>query len=141
MQTSHEKLAALLKKQGLSVTKPRLAVFQALIGKDPLTMHELVTQVTAIDRASVYRTIDLFEKLGVVIRINIGWKYKIELSDAFLEHHHHLSCTSCGKTVAMNETELEHAIDRLSNLHGFVPFAHQIEIQGTCNDCLKKNQR
>lgn len=37
-----------------------------------------------LDRASLYRIITVFERIGIVRRINIGWKYKIELSVGFL---------------------------------------------------------
>lgn len=127
--------STILKQHGSSVTKPRIAVFEALLGQEPLTMHELVKRVPQIDRASVYRIVSLLETLGIVLRINIGWKYKLELSEAFSAHHHHLSCTKCGKTHALNEEVLEQAIDRLSKIHGFVPSSHQIEIQGICKSC------
>lgn len=98
-------------------------------------MHELVERTASIDRASVYRTIELFEQLGIVQRLNTGWKYKIELSDKFTDHHHHVTCVQCDKTVAMNEQELERFIEQIAHHHGFVPTAHQIEIQGLCQAC------
>lgn len=98
-------------------------------------MNELVKRVAQIDRASVYRSISLFERLGVAQRLNIGWKYKIELTDRFADHHHHLTCISCGKTISMNEHELEALISKLASDHNFTPSAHQIEIQGLCVNC------
>jgi len=98
-------------------------------------MAELAARAKGIDRASVYRTIDLFEKLGIVQRLNTGWKYKLELTDKFAEHHHHLTCTRCGQTIAMNEAELEAVIERLSAAHDFLPTSHQMEIQGLCRQC------
>jgi Fur family transcriptional regulator, ferric uptake regulator len=130
-----DSLKSLLKRNGQSVTKTRLAVFEALNGQEPLSMHELVERVRSADRASVYRTVDLFERLGIVQRLNTGWKYKVELSDKFAAHHHHLTCTRCGTTVQMNEEELEAVIDRLARAHSFLPSAHQIEIQGICSSC------
>lgn len=98
-------------------------------------MHELVEQVRGVDRASVYRAVDLFEKLSIVQRLNTGWKYKIELTDKFTHHHHHLTCTKCQATIAMNELQLEHFIDQIAHAHGFEPESHQIEIQGLCKSC------
>ena len=100
-------------------------------------MHDLVVRAGQVDRASVYRAVDLFERLGIVQRLNTGWKYKLELSDKFAEHHHHLTCLRCGRTIAMNEGELEQLIGRLAEKHGFLPTAHQIEIQGLCAECQK----
>jgi Fe2+ or Zn2+ uptake regulation protein len=132
MATPKETFQLLLKQGGYSITKARTAVFGALIGKEPLTMHQVVIGAGGVDRASVYRAIELFERLGIVQRINTGWKYRLELTDKFAEHHHHLTCTQCGKTIPMNETELEQFIDTLAARYGIKPTAHQIEIQGLC---------
>ena len=127
-----------LKKQGYSVTSPRQAVFKQLLGKEPLSMHELVLQTSSVDRASVYRTVALFEELGIIIRVNIGWKYKVELSEMFSTHHHHMSCTNCERTIALDEASIEQAIEALCRDKQFMPTAHQIEIQGLCRDCQAK---
>ena len=100
-------------------------------------MHQLAEKVREADRASVYRAVDLFERLGIVQRLNTGWKYKLELTDMFADHHHHLTCVNCGRTIAMNETELETAIARLAARHNFRPTSHQIEVQGLCQSCQR----
>jgi Fur family ferric uptake transcriptional regulator len=141
MANPHETLQSILKARHYSMTKARLAVFDQLVGSEPLSMNELVTKVTKVqgsDRASVYRTVALFEELGVITRVHIGWKYKLELSEAFADHHHHLSCLGCKQTIAMNEDLLERIIERLSAQHGFTPTAHQIEVQGYCKTCAPK---
>lgn len=135
MASPQEVFRQIIKEHSYSVTEARVAVFNALLGQEPMSMHTLVEKASDIDRASVYRAVDLFEKLGVVQRLNTGWKYKIELTDRFNDHHHHISCTECGKTIAMNEQQLEQFIESLARQHGFTPVAHQIEIQGVCHDC------
>jgi Fur family ferric uptake transcriptional regulator len=135
MLPAREQFKQLLQANGQSVTKARLAVFDALLGQEPLSMRALAERIGNADRASVYRAVDLFERLGIVQRLNTGWKYKLELTDKFAEHHHHLTCTNCGRTIAMNEDELEQVIEKLAASHGFAPSAHQIEIQGRCDRC------
>lgn len=135
MHTSTEQFRALLRASGQSITKARLSVFAALLGQEPLSMHALTEQVSGVDRASVYRAVELFERLGIVQRLNTGWKYKVELTDKFAAHHHHLTCTRCGRAIAISETDLEHAIEKLAAAHDFSPTAHQIEIQGICTNC------
>lgn len=125
-----------LKTHGQSLTKPRLAVFRALCGHDPQTMPQLLANCSAIDRASAYRTIALFERLGIVQRLQIGWKYKLELTDTFSHHHHHLTCMKCGKVISFDEsTELETELVRIAGNNSFVIKTHQLEIQGLCPDC------
>ena len=131
-------IATLLRDSGNSVTQQRLFVFSLLEGKEPLTMAELYLLAKhKLDRASVYRTVALFEELGIVQRVNIGWKYKIELSDRFAEHHHHLTCLTCHKVIPISEQELEAFISGLAKSYQFKPVDHQVEVQGYCEACSK----
>lgn len=126
-----------LKAAGYSLTKPRLAVFTALQAGKPRSMRELTLDLSSvINRASIYRTVELFEKLGIVVRVQSGWKYKIELSDTFLPHHHHLTCLNCGRIVSYDEPdELDNLINRIASEHGFLPKEHSMEISGLCPQC------
>ena len=129
-------IATLLRRNGLSVTKQRLTVFALLEGREPISMYELYELAREqLDRASLYRTIATFEKLGIVRRVNIGWKYKVELNDMFSEHHHHLTCLNCHTVIPMSEDELETFIDTVATRHHFTPIEHEVEIQGYCENC------
>src|SRR5690348_17256040 len=123
-----EQLHLALKEHGYSLTAARRAVFEALQNKEPQAMHEIIVACgSKADRASVYRTAGLFEKLGIIQRLQIGWKYKLELSDVFHHHHHHLSCGRCGKVLVLPEDAvLERHIHALAAAHGFRPTDHQL---------------
>lgn len=129
-----------LKSHGFSITNARYAVFAALEDKEAVTMAELVTACgQKLDRATVYRTVTLFEELGVVRRVQIGWKHKIELTDAFSNHHHHLTCSACGLVTSLSEdTDLEERLKELAALYKFKALDHQIEIRGLCHACQKQ---
>lgn len=132
-----EQLQKELKSAGYSLTKPRLTVFSALQGTKPKTMRELTESLGGvIDRASVYRTVGLFEQLGIVTRIQHGWKYRVELSDAFTPHHHHITCTKCQRVVSFHESEnFETLINTIAAQNGFIPRSHALEIYGLCANC------
>ena len=133
----YEDLAALLKEKGYSLTKPRKKVFDLLRGQEPQGMQVLVKRAEgAVDRATIYRTIELFEELGIINRLNIGWKYKVELSDVFAEHHHHFYCTNCTRTYKLEANPmLETMIDSIASKDGFAPRGHQLEVVGLCPNC------
>lgn len=130
-------LRKVLKDNGYSITAARRVVCDLLWNKEPQSMHSLTLQSQGtIDRASLYRTISLYERLGIVQRIYIGWKYKIELSDIFTHHHHHISCLQCGKIVAIKEEEqIEQLITALATRNGFIAQNHQLEVRGLCATC------
>jgi Fur family ferric uptake transcriptional regulator len=135
----YETLREILRSGGASLTKPRKAVFDLLLNQEPQSMQVLTTRARGkVDRATVYRTIELFERLGVARRLNIGWKYKIELTDVFCVHDHHLFCTNFGRMYPLPEnTMLETMIDTVAAKSGFSPRGHQLEVFGLCANCAK----
>ena len=51
------------------------------------------------------------------------------------DHHHHLICNNCGKTVEFELPGFEAATKQLASSHGFQEVSHSIELFGTCADC------
>jgi Fe2+ or Zn2+ uptake regulation protein len=137
MSQSTDQLHATLAANRQSLTRPRRLVFDALQGQDPMSMSTLVRKCAAeIDRASVYRTVALFEQLGVIHRVQVGWKYLLELSDSFQHHHHHLHCVICGTVTAIEEDPaLEERLRVLAAGKEFEAQDHSIEIRGVCRSC------
>ena len=128
-----------LKSSGFSVTQPRKQVFEELLSSGPVTTATLSQKCTEpLDRATVYRTVMLFERLGVVNRIWHGFKSQIELSEIFTPHHHHAVCQSCGKTIDIINPDLENAISKISREHGFLTVGHVIELTGYCKTCQQQ---
>lgn len=99
-------------------------------------MAELVNACPSVNRASVYRTCEAFEKLGIIVRIPTGWKYRLELGEAFHEHHHHATCERCGASIALPEdSRLEKRLEELAARRNFTLTSHQIELTGICEAC------
>lgn len=130
-----QEIKTLLKEQGFSATKSRMIVLNAVLSNQPATIQQLVSALPSIDRATVYRTIQLFEDLGIAKKVYTGFKYRIELGDSFQEHHHHLSCMRCGTVIDVHTPEIEYAIEQTSINHGFRPIRHDLDISGYCANC------
>src|SRR3990167_10231630 len=130
----YETLKAILKRNGSSLTNTRRYIFDLLWGKEPQSTAVLISRASGkVDRATVYRSIELFERLGIISRINVGWKYRVELSDIFTDHHHHMHCSGCGKVVNLPANPmLETMIDTLAAKSDFSPRGHSLEIYGLC---------
>lgn len=137
MTSVESSLALHLKEAGYSITEPRKLVFLALQDHGPLTMLQLYTMLKRhVNRTSVYRTIELFEKLNIVQRVAKGWKYSLELTDEFIPHHHHFTCTKCHKTISFDEPKsFDVVLETVANHNGFLPTGHTLEIEGLCSDC------
>lgn len=134
---NHTTFAHTLKLNSLSNTVTRQVVFNALsLLEKPVSMNELIHMCSDIDRVSVYRTINAFEKAGIVNRVNVGWKYKVELSDNFKEHHHHLTCVSCGTIIDFDEPQnLDEELHKIALSKKFILQNHILELKGVCSKC------
>jgi Fur family ferric uptake transcriptional regulator len=83
--------------------------------------------------ATTYRTLELLRRTGSLHALS-G-----EGPPAFVRcsprHHHHLVCLSCG---SVEDTELCATPSQraLTRRHGFRAESHELEIYGTCRDCL-----
>ena len=51
------------------------------------------------------------------------------------EHHHHLICKNCGKTVEIEAHEVEKWAEKVAKQHGIREPSHTVEIFGLCGDC------
>jgi Fur family ferric uptake transcriptional regulator len=138
MDNSLAKLKQTLKDANSSATKKRIVVFVGLLNNVPLSVGSLTRKLEdQVDRATVYRTIELYEKLGVVNRIWHGFKNQIELSEIFTPHHHHAVCQNCGRTLDITSSELESALAMLGKKHNFLTVSHSVELSGYCERCQK----
>ena len=51
------------------------------------------------------------------------------------QHHHHLVCRTCGRTVEVAGPTVERWADRVAAEHGFTDVSHTLEVFGTCGPC------
>lgn len=131
-----DQVRQILSSKGYSMTQPRAVVFEILATNDrPITVAALIQQLPEVDRASIYRTVGLFEELGILHRVWTGFKSKVELSETFSPHHHHFSCNNCGTIIALDSELLENSLHELETANGFRLTQHTVELRGTCKAC------
>lgn len=89
--------------------------------------------------ATVYRALALMAETGIVdmIRAEDGEaRYRLCASE---DHHHHLVCRECGRTVEVEEPDAERWTERLAGTHGFTDVTHTLEIFGLCAECSARS--
>lgn len=132
----HDRFKEVLKSSNNSLTTPRQTIFTLLAQSGPLTSAQIANKCAqTVDRATAYRTIDLFERLGIVNRIWHGFKSSLELSEIFTPHHHHATCEHCGTHIDIASPELERALAQVAKQHGFLAVSHTLELSGYCQAC------
>ena len=50
-------------------------------------------------------------------------------------HHHHAICRDCGRMVPFEDSDLERAIDQLSESISFEVAEHDVVLRGRCERC------
>lgn len=121
-----------------SVTHERVDLFDKLYNYREVTVKQLIDLLPSQNPSTIYRNITLFQKLGVVHRIQLGWHSKLELSDRFQRHHHHLVCIKCKAVFNLPEDEvIQTLLSKLGQQRDFKITSHQLEIQGVCRECQR----
>lgn len=119
-------------------SRQRDAVQTALSqSQDFITAKGLLAQMNAagskIGLATVYRNLNDMALSGhadVIQTTSEGQLFR-SCGD---QHHHHLVCVRCGKTVEVN-APIESWINTLALEHGFGQIRHTVDIFGTCTEC------
>ena len=138
----NKSLRKILAKNQLRATRARGEVFDVLQkSPEPLKMITLVKRCANVDKTSVYRAIQLFQKLDLVATTSDGWRNYYELAAEFRPHHHHLICTSCGRVVDINSPALEKLVLSIAKAHDFAATSHSFEIFGLCPECQKSRAK
>lgn len=120
----------------MSVTSARKSIFETLsLADEPLKNGEIARRTPSVDRASVYRTLELFSELGITETIIRGWTPLTELAEPFKTHHHHIICEQCGKVVEIENETLEDILQLVASRHDFTLKKHIVELNGTCQQC------
>jgi Fur family ferric uptake transcriptional regulator len=134
-----------LEREGYRISGPRSAVVETLddLGCS-VTAKEIADRLREqgddIGVASIYRTLDLLDRLRLARRVDAAEGVaRYEPIDPSGEHHHHLVCQSCGEVTAFEDGELEQAIEHLSRRVDFAIDAHDVTLRGECPGCRAAN--
>jgi Fe2+ or Zn2+ uptake regulation protein len=138
---SDEELTERLRQRGLRATSQRLVMHRLLRERNRhLTAEELLEEASSrlpgVSLPTVYSTLELFEDLGVVRRVNDGGGTL--LWDTRADDHHHLVCRRCGKVEDIDTPlDLEGA-HRSARRAGFTPDRAEVVVSGLCADCARR---
>jgi Fur family ferric uptake transcriptional regulator len=123
------------------VTKQRIALADLLAEMDDFRtaqdLHAILRERgEGVGLATVYRTLQSMVDDGEldVLRKDDGEAAYRRCSP---EHHHHLVCRSCRRTVEVTDPPVERWAQRVAAEHGFADVDHQLEVFGTCGGCAR----
>ena len=130
--------STILKNKGYRLTPQRRLILDIIHEADAhLTAEAIIdrleTRISGVNKSTVYRTLDLLEGLGLVVRSELeGGRVYHHAEEG---HHHHLVCKSCGQQIHCDEAALEPLRESLREKLSFeADLSHHI-IHGLCAAC------
>ncbi len=135
-----------LKEKGCKLTMQRRCVLDVLIhhAEEHLSTEELYSYVKErypeIGLATVYRTVQLFEEMGIIDRLNFDDgcnRFELSSQDE-AHHHHHLICEKCNKVYEVENDMLAEIEAHIKTKYQFNVTNHNVTFYGTCKECTLK---
>lgn len=132
-----------LAKQNLKMTPQRRLILDVFLRDNGhFTSEELYSKVKeedkSIGQATVYRTLKLLSDSGIAKEVHFGdgaTRYEQKYGS---EHHDHIICERCNKTVEVVDEDIERLQDALAAAHGFKLTGHKMYLYGLCRECRNK---
>jgi Fur family transcriptional regulator, ferric uptake regulator len=135
-----DELELTLRAGGHRVTQPRRAVWAVLQDAGGhLTVEEILDRLQSDgagpDTASVYRTLALFEELGLARTSRLGDSEAGRWELAHPDEHFHLVCEVCGSVDHHVGSLVAQIRAHLDEGHGFEPRTVELVVTGRCAHC------
>src|SRR3954447_23890012 len=125
-----------LEEADLRLTGRRELVIRAIADKPgSFTPEALVDELRphGIGRATVYRALEILERLGILTRVHLGSCHAFTVCEE--DHHHHLVCSSCDAVFPVDARVIESEIQKLAKRLQFRVDTHMLEFAGQCGNC------
>ncbi|EGO63357.1 Fur family transcriptional regulator [Acetonema longum] len=124
---------------GIKRTRQRESMLSILNNSEkPLSAADICTKMERSGGSAwlstVYRTLELFVKKGVVIKTNVMNHEMAVYELNRFKHKHYAVCMNCRKIIAIDNCPMEKFIPQLAD-EDFRVMGHNLEIFGFCKDC------
>lgn len=132
-----------LRDHNLPITAQRLAIARTVLESDGHLSaedigRELEAQGAAAGTATIYRTLELLVRSGLVVERDFGEGFKRFEPSRGIPHHEHLLCIVCGRVTEFRDERLERITTLIAESHGFSRQRHRLVIHGICQDCQRR---
>lgn len=132
-----------LKQNGYRITNQRDDMYLTLLERtgEHLSPEELCHVLKESGRpvgiATVYRTLQIFESLGLVHKLDFdAHVFRYEIADpASQHHHHHLICVRCDHITEVRLDMLDSLEKNVEDAFQFQITDHTLKFYGICRSC------
>ncbi len=133
-----QELLALFRKNGYKATTQRLAIYNFIISRKDHPSADQIYQALkngypTISLGTVYKTLDLLERLGIIQKL--GFNEGSIRFDPDMELHINMVCSKCGKISDYKTENVKKLWSAIISDMGIKPKGQRIDIYYECNDC------
>ena len=145
MENDLNHFLALMSQRGLNTTKQRVniaKIFFCMQGHHSLEeiCQEVRKTYPGIGQTTVYRTIKLMCEVGLAEELHVGENFARYEVCIGKQHHDHLVCTACVKTIEFHLPEIEKYQKEIAEKNGFTLLDHRHILLGICEKCRAKHR-
>ena len=141
MKRGFARFEAYLREHGLKMTRAREQVFREILSSPGVhpnaeDIHRrLRAKNKPVGLATIYRTLNLLVRSGLVTAIDLGESHSHFEPDWNRISHGHLICLSCGRVQEFSHAEIQAAINKVGEEKGYLLDKFSIQVFGYCKDC------
>jgi Fur family transcriptional regulator, ferric uptake regulator len=144
---ARRELLTAVEARGIRLTTQRRALIETI--QEATTHLDATSLLTLarerdprINRATVYRTIELLKKLGMIDELDLmhlnGEKHFYEVKTQ--QDHLHLACFACGKIIEFATPAFERLKQEIAAVNEFEIQVMRLEVGGLCGGCAAKKK-
>lgn len=130
-----------LRQLGYRITPQRQLVLEAIEELKHATPEQILVTVSkkmnGINLSTIYRTLDVLEKVGLVSHSHLGHGAPTYHS-LEEETHIHLVCSNCETVQSITADVMEYTVRALRADRAFEVDVSHVTFHGLCNKCSKK---
>src|SRR3982074_1110292 len=103
-------------------------------------LAQIRKQYPRFNLATVYRSLEVLEELGLVKETRIRDRAYYELAEEGIDHYH-LVCDQCGSTLHIQGAHMVPVLHPISDEHEFMVSNADLVVHGRCARCQAKAAR
>lgn len=132
-----------VREERLPLTRQRADIAEVVLTSEGhLNVEAIANRLnerrTVAGVATIYRTLDLMVRAGVVRAHDFGEGYRRYEPMGRHETHAHLVCRQCGAVSEVGSDRMERMLPIIADEHGFRLDEHRLELYGTCANCVRR---
>ncbi|MBA7645789.1 Ferric uptake regulation protein [subsurface metagenome] len=133
-----------LRLKKLKFTRSRHLIYEEIFSDKTVHLNayeihrRLKSKREKVSLATIYRTLNLLVKSGLVSEIDFGEDHSHYEPEISRVSHGHLVCLSCGEVKEFSDEKIQSTLKNIAKKSHFKTDKFSIQVFGYCQNCQKK---